>query len=136
MDNNDYFLPYEIIEDENYNNKFIDQYKGYVDDENYNNDEIYVGSDVKRIVNKIKKNNQSIKKLNNKNLIFNSRKNKDYEFIEEDFSNEETDSDTNKTNSLNVSYDNEIVKNLKIYFYCLILGILIIFLIFIILKIS
>ena len=136
MDNNDYFLPYEIIEDENYNNKFIDQYKGYVDDENYNNDETYVGSDVKRIVNKIKKNNQSIKKLNNKNLIFNSRKNKDYEFIEEDFSNEETDSDTNKTNSLNVSYDNEIVKNLKIYFYCLILGILIIFLIFIILKIS
>lgn len=136
MDNNDYFLPYEIIEDENYNNKFIDQYKGYVDDENYNNDEIYVGSDVKRIVNKIKKNNQSIKKLNNKNLIFNSRKNKDYEFIEEDFSNEETDSDTNKTNSINVSYDNEIVKNLKIYFYCLILGILIIFLIFIILKIS
>ena len=135
MDNNDYFLPYEIIEDENYNNKFIDQYKGYVDDENYNNDEIYVGTDVKRIVNKIKKNNQSIKKLNNKNLIFNSRK-KDYEFIEEDFSNEDSDSDTNKTNSINVSYENDIVKNLKIYFYCLILGILIIFLIFIILKIS
>ena len=55
---------------------------------------------------------------------------------QKDFSNEETDSDTNKTNSINVSYENDIVKNLKIYFYCLILGILIIFLIFIILKIS
>lgn len=146
MDSDNFFLPYEIISDETNDNNFINQYSGYVSTEDeekqrtkkYNEEEIYVGTDIDKVVNNFKnKKKVYFKKLNNNNLIFNnSRSKKNYKenFTLEDDESEDSEDEyenTLKDNSLIFTFSN---KNLEMYFYCLIIGIIFIFLIFIISK--
>lgn len=87
-DNESYFLPYEFVDDlqttRNYeftnlenDNKNINQYSQYsdylIDDDFENNDNINVGSDIKKIVNKFKVTDLN-KKVNQKHKIDKKRK--------------------------------------------------------------
>lgn len=119
----DYYLPYEIIKDEQNDNEMINQYFYYdnlQNKTNTNNEDLYVGSDIDEVVNKFSYNNQKIKKRKNDNLIFN----KQYLPKKEYFDNEKELKDKSFTLFI------QSIENLKLYFYCLIIGIIIIILIY------
>lgn len=119
----DYYLPYEIIKDEQNDNEIINQYFYYdnlQNKTNTNNEDLYVGSDIDEVVNKFSYNNQKIKKRKNDNLIFN----KQYLPKKEYFDNEKELKDNSFTLFI------QSIENLKLYFYCLIIGIIIIILIY------
>ena len=119
----DYYLPYEIIKDEQNDNEMINQYFYYdnlQNKTNTNNEDLYVGSDIDEVVNKFSYNNQKIKKRKNYNLIFN----KQYLPKKEYFDNEKELKDNSFTLFI------QSIENLKLYFYCLIIGIIIIILIY------
>lgn len=119
----DYYLPYEIIKDEQNDNEMINQYFYYdnlQNKTNTNNEDLYVGSDIDEVVNKFSYNNQKIKKRKNDNLIFN----KQYLPKKEYFDNEKELKDNSFTLFI------QSIENLKLYFYCLIIGIIIIILIY------
>ena len=119
----DYYLPYEIIKDEQNDNEMINQYFYYdnlQNKTNTNNEDLYVGSDIDEVVNKFSYNNQKIKKRKNDNLIFN----KQYLQKKEYFDNEKELKDNSFTLFI------QSIENLKLYFYCLIIGIIIIILIY------
>ncbi len=119
----DYYLPYEIIKDEQNDNELINQYLYYdnlQNKTNTNNEDLYVGSDIDEVVNKFSYDNQKIKKRKNDNLIFN----KQYLPKKEYFDNEKELKDNSFTLFI------QSIENLKLYFYCLIIGIIIIILIY------
>lgn len=119
----DYYLPYEIIKDEQNDNEMINQYFYYdnlQNKTNINNEDLYVGSNIDEVVNKFSYNNQKIKKRKNDNLIFN----KQYLPKKEYFDNEKELKDNSFTLFI------QSIENLKLYFYCLIIGIIIIILIY------
>lgn len=119
----DYYLPYEIIKDEQNNNEMINQYFYYdnlQNKTNTNNEDLYVGSNIDEVVNKFSYDNQKIKKRKNDNLIFN----KQYLPKKEYFDNEKELKDNSFTLFI------QSIENLKLYFYCLIIGIIIIILIY------
>ena len=119
----DYYLPYEIIKDEQNDNEMINQYFYYdnlQNKTNTNNEDLYVGSDIDEVVNKFSYNNQKIKKRKNDNLIFN----KQYLPKKEYFNNEKELKDNSFTLFI------QSIENLRLYFYCLIIGIIIIILIY------
>lgn len=119
----DYYLPYEIIKDEQNDNEMINQYFYYnnlQNKTNTNNEDLYVGSDIDEVVNKFSYDNQKIKKRKNDNLIFN----KQYLPKKEYFDNEKELKDNSFTLFI------QSIENLKLYFYCLIIGIIIIILIY------
>ena len=119
----DYYLPYEIIKDEQNDNEMINQYFYYdnlQNKTNTNNEDLYVGSNIDEVVNKFSYNNQKIKKRKNDNLIFN----KQYLPKKEYFNNEKELKDNSFTLFI------QSIENLKLYFYCLIIGIIIIILIY------
>lgn len=119
----DYYLPYEIIKDEQNDNEMINQYFYYdnlQNKTNTNNEDLYVGSDIDEVVNKFSYNNQKIKKRKNDNLIFN----KQYLPKKEYFDNEKELKDNSFTLFI------QSIENLRLYFYCLIIGIIIIILIY------
>lgn len=119
----DYYLPYEIIKDEQNDNEMINQYFYYdnlQNKTNTNNEDLYVGSNIDEVVNKFSYNNQKIKKRKNDNLIFN----KQYLPKKEYFDNEKELKDNSFTLFI------QSIENLKLYFYCLIIGIIIIILIY------
>lgn len=119
----DYYLPYEIIKDEQNDNEMINQYF-YHDNlqpkTNTNNEELYVGSNIDEVVNKFSYDNQKIKKRKKDDLIFN----KQYLPKKEYFDNEKELKDNSFTLFI------QSIENLKLYFYCLIIGIIIIILIY------
>lgn len=119
----DYYLPYEIIKDEQNDNEMINQYFYYdnlQNKTNTNNEDLYVGSNIDEVVNKFSYDNQKIKKRKNDNLIFN----KQYLPKKEYFDNEKELKDNSFTLFI------QSIENLKLYFYCLIIGIIIIILIY------
>lgn len=119
----DYYLPYEIIKDEQNDNEMINQYFYYENLQpktNTNNEDLYVGSNIDEVVNKFSYDNQKIKKRKNDNLIFN----KQYLPKKEYFDNEKELKDNSFTLFI------QSIENLKLYFYCLIIGIIIIILIY------
>lgn len=119
----DYYLPYEIIKDEQNDNEMINQYFYYnnlQNKTNTNNEDLYVGSDIDEVVNKFSYDNQKIKKHKKDNLIFN----KQYLPKKEYFDNEKELKDNSFTLFI------QSIENLKLYFYCLIIGIIIIILIY------
>lgn len=119
----DYYLPYEIIKDEQNDNEMINQYFYYdnlQNKTNTNNEDLYVGSNIDEIVNKFSYDNQKIKKRKNDNLIFN----KQYLPKKEYFDNEKELKDNSFTLFI------QSIENLRLYFYCLIIGIIIIILIY------
>ena len=119
----DYYLPYEIIKDEQNDNEMINQYSYYDNIQsktNINNEDLYISSDINEVVNKFKYDNQKIKKRKNDNLIFNKQHLPKREY----FDNE----NELKNNSFTMFIQS--VENLKLYFYCLIIGIIIIILIY------
>ena len=119
----DYYLPYEIIKDEQNDNEMINQYFYYdnlQNKTNTNNEDLYVGSNIDEVVNKFSYNNQKIKKRKNDNLIFN----KQYLPKKEYFDNEKELKDNSFTLFI------QSIENLRLYFYCLIIGIIIIILIY------
>ena len=119
----DYYLPYEIIKDEQNDNEIINQYLYYdnlQNKTNTNNEDLYVGSDIDEVVNKFSYDNQKIKKRKKDNLIFN----KQYLPKKEYFDNEKELKDNSFTLFI------QSIENLKLYFYCLIIGIIIIILIY------
>lgn len=119
----DYYLPYEIIKDEQNDNEMINQYFYYnnlQNKTNTNNEDLYVGSDIDEVVNKFSYDNQKIKKRKNDNLIFN----KQYLPKKEYFDNEKELKDNSFTLFI------QSIENLRLYFYCLIIGIIIIILIY------
>ncbi len=119
----DYYLPYEIIKDEQNDNEMINQYFYYdnlQNKTNTNNEDLYVGSNIDEVVNKFSYDNQKIKKRKNDNLIFN----KQYLPKKEYFNNEKELKDNSFTLFI------QSIENLKLYFYCLIIGIIIIILIY------
>ena len=72
----DYYLPYEIIKDEQNDNEMINQYFYYdnlQNKTNTNNEDLYVGSNIDEVVNKFSYDNQKIKKRKKDNLIFNKQ---------------------------------------------------------------
>lgn len=119
----DYYLPYEIIKDEQNDNEMINQYS-YYDNLQSNtitdNEDLCIGSDINEVVNKFKYDNQKIKKRKNDNLIFNKQHLPKKEY----FDNE----NELKNNSFTMFIQS--VENIKLYFYCLIIGIIIIILIY------
>lgn len=119
----DYYLPYEIIKDEQNDNEMINQYSYYDNLQsktNINNEDLYISSDINEVVNKFKYDNQKIKKRKNDNLIFNKQHLPKKEY----FDNE----NELKNNSFTLFIQS--VENIKLYFYCLIIGIIIIILIY------
>ena len=119
----DYYLPYEIIKDEQNDNEMINQYFYYdnlQNKTNNKNEDLYVGSNIDEIVNKFSYDNQKIKKRKNDNLIFN----KQYLTKKEYFDNEKELKDNSFTLFI------QSIENLRLYFYCLIIGIIIIILIY------
>lgn len=119
----DYYLPYEIIKDEQNDNEMINQYFYYdnlQNKTNTNNEDLYVGSNIDEVVNKFSYDNQKIKNCKNDNLIFN----KQYLPKKEYFNNEKELKDNSFTLFI------QSIENLKLYFYCLIIGIIIIILIY------
>ena len=119
----DYYLPYEIIKDEQNDNEMINQYFYYdnlQNKTNTNNEDLYVGSNIDEVVNKFSYDNQKIKNRKNDNLIFN----KQYLPKKEYFDNEKELKDNSFTLFI------QSIENLKLYFYCLIIGIIIIILIY------
>lgn len=119
----DYYLPYEIIKDEQNDNEMINQYSYYDNLQsktNINNEDLYISSDINEVVNKFKYDNQKIKKRKNDNLIFNKQHLPKKEY----FDNE----NELKNNSFTMFIQS--VENIKLYFYCLIIGIIIIILIY------
>lgn len=119
----DYYLPYEIIKDEQNDNEMINQYFYYdnlQNKTNTNNEDLYVGSNIDEVVNKFSYDNQKIKKRKNDNLIFN----KQYLPKKEYFDNEKELKDNSFTLFI------QSIENLRLYFYCLIIGIIIIILIY------
>ena len=119
----DYYLPYEIIKDEQNDNEMINQYSYYDNlqsNTNTDNEDLYIGSDINEVVNKFKYDNQKIKKRKNDNLIFNKQHLPKKEY----FDNE----NELKNNSFTMFIQS--VENIKLYFYCLIIGIIIIILIY------
>lgn len=119
----DYYLPYEIIKDEQNDNEMINQYFYYdnlQNKTNTNNEDLYVGSNIDEVVNKFSYDNQKIKKRKNDNLIFNNQ----YLPKKEYFDNEKELKDNSFTLFI------QSIENLKLYFYCLIIGIIIIILIY------
>ena len=119
----DYYLPYEIIKDEQNDNEMINQYFYYdnlQNKTNTNNEDLYVGSNIDEVVNKFSYDNQKIKNRKNDNLIFN----KQYLPKKEYFNNEKELKDNSFTLFI------QSIENLKLYFYCLIIGIIIIILIY------
>ena len=119
----DYYLPYEIIKDEQNDNEMINQYFYYDNLQNKintNNEDLYVGSNIDEVVNKFSYDNQKIKKRKKDNLIFN----KQYLPKKEYFDNEKELKDNSFTLFI------QSIENLKLYFYCLIIGIIIIILIY------
>lgn len=119
----DYYLPYEIIKDEQNDNEMINQYFYYDNLQpktNTNNEDLYVGSNIDEVVNKFSYDNQKIKKRKNDNLIFN----KQYLQKKEYFDNEKELKDNSFTLFI------QSIENLRLYFYCLIIGIIIIILIY------
>ena len=119
----DYYLPYEIIKDEQNDNEMINQYFYYdnlQNKTNTNNEDLYVGSNIDEVVNKFSYDNQKIKKRKNDNLTFN----KQYLPKKEYFDNEKELKDNSFTLFI------QSIENLKLYFYCLIIGIIIIILIY------
>lgn len=119
----DYYLPYEIIKDEQNDNEMINQFSYYDNlqsNTNTENEDLYIGSDINEVVNKFKYDNQKIKKRKNDNLIFNKQhlSKKEYFDNENDL----------KNNSFTIFIKS--VENIKLYFYCLIIGIIIIILIY------
>lgn len=119
----DYYLPYEIIKDEQNDNEMINQYFYYdnlQNKTNTNNEDLYVGSNIDEVVNKFSYDNQKIKKRKKDNLIFN----KQYLPKKEYFDNEKKLKDNSFTLFI------QSIENLKLYFYCLIIGIIIIILIY------
>lgn len=119
----DYYLPYEIIKDEQNDNEMINQYFYYdnlQNKTNTNNEDLYVGSNIDEVVNKFSYDNQKIKKRKKDNLIFN----KQYLPKKEYFDNEKELKDNSFTLFI------KSIENLKLYFYCLIIGIIIIILIY------
>ena len=119
----DYYLPYEIIKDEQNDNEMINQYFYYdnlQNKTNTNNEDLYVGSNIDEVVNKFSYDNQKIKKRKKDNLIFN----KQYLPKKEYFDNEKELKDNSFTLFI------QSIENLKLYFYCLIIGIIIIILIY------
>lgn len=119
----DYYLPYEIIKDEQNDNEIINQYLYYdnlQNKTNINNEDLYIGSNIDEVVNKFSYDNQKIKKRKNDNLIFN----KQYLPKKEYFDNEKELKDNSFTLFI------QSIENLKLYFYCLIIGIIIIILIY------
>lgn len=119
----DYYLPYEIIKDEQNDNEMINQYSYYDNLQsktNINNEDLYISSDINEVVNNFKYDNQKIKKRKNDNLIFNKQHLPKKEY----FDNE----NELKNNSFTMFIQS--VENIKLYFYCLIIGIIIIILIY------
>lgn len=119
----DYYLPYEIIKDEQNDNEMINQYSYYDNLQsktNINNEDLYISSDINEVVNNFKYDNQKIKKHKNDNLIFNKQHLPKKEY----FDNE----NELKNNSFTMFIQS--VENIKLYFYCLIIGIIIIILIY------
>lgn len=119
----DYYLPYEIIKDEQNDNEMINQYSYYDNLQsktNINNEDLYISSDINEVVNKFKYDNQKIRKRKNDNLIFNKQHLPKKEY----FDNE----NELKNNSFTMFIQS--VENIKLYFYCLIIGIIIIILIY------
>ena len=119
----DYYLPYEIIKDEQNDNEMINQYFYYdnlQNKTNTNNEDLYVGSNIDEVVNKFSYDNQKIKNRKNDNLIFN----KQYLPKKEYFDNEKELKDNSFTLFI------QSIENLRLYFYCLIIGIIIIILIY------
>lgn len=119
----DYYLPYEIIKDEQNDNEMINQYSYYDNLQsktNINNEDLYISSDINEVVNKFKYDNQKIKKRKNDNLIFNKQHLPKKEY----FDNE----NELKNNSFTLFIQS--IENIKLYFYCLIIGIIIIILIY------
>lgn len=119
----DYYLPYEIIKDEQKDNEIINQYLKYdilKTKTNTNENDLYIGSDINDVVNKFNYGNQKIKKSKNDNLIFNKQYLSKKEYFE------------NEKESMNNSFTIFIqsLENIKLYFYCLIIGIIIIILIY------
>ena len=119
----DYYLPYEIIKDEQNDNEMINQYSYYDNLQsktNINNEDLYISSDINEVVNKFNYDNQKIRKRKNDNLIFNKQHLPKKEY----FDNE----NELKNNSFTMFIQS--VENIKLYFYCLIIGIIIIILIY------
>lgn len=119
----DYYLPYEIIKDEQNDNEMINQYSYYDNlqsNTNTDNEDLYISSDINEVVNKFKYDNQKIRKRKNDNLIFNKQHLPKKEY----FDNE----NELKNNSFTMFIQS--VENIKLYFYCLIIGIIIIILIY------
>lgn len=152
INDDNYFLPYELISDETNDDSFINQYSGYIPNEkeekekNNNYDNIYVGTDIKEVVNNFKKSKtKPFKQQKNNNLIFNkSRNNKKYkskiynEYFDVDNEDSETDSEDDILDNFPKITKNltlkKSIEDLKTYIYCLMIGIIFIFIIFIISK--
>lgn len=152
INDDNYFLPYELISDETNDDSFINQYSGYIPNEkeekekdnNYNN--IYVGTDIKEVVNNFKKSKtKPFKQQKNNNLIFNkARNNEKYksrvynEYFDVDNEDSETDSEDDILDNFPKITKNltlkKSIEDLKTYIYCLMIGIIFIFIIFIISK--
>lgn len=123
----DYFLPYEIINDDNLNN----QISYYDNKQNKSKENIYVGSNIEDVVNTFKENKQKIRKHKNKDLVFNqlyTPKKEYFDVIDKELDNKSL-SDIDFLQLFIKS-----IEDLKFFFYCLILGIIIIILIHIINK--
>ena len=105
----DYYLPYEIIKDEQNDNEMINQYFYYdnlQNKTNTNNEDLYVGSNIDEVVNKFSYDNQKIRKRQNDNLIFNNQ----YLPKKEEYSNEKELKDNSFTLFI------QSIENLKLYF--------------------
>ena len=123
----DYFLPYEIISDDNLNN----QISYYDNKQNKSKENIYVGSNIEDVINTFKENKQKIRKRKNKDLVFNqlyTPKKEYFDVIDKELDNKSL-SDIDFLQLFIKS-----IEDLKFFFYCLILGIIIIILIYIINK--
>lgn len=123
----DYFLPYEIINDDNLNN----QISYYDNKQNKSKENIYVGSNIEDVINTFKENKQKIRKRKNKDLVFNqlyTPKKEYFDIIDKELDNKSL-SDIDFLQLFIKS-----IEDLKFFFYCLILGIIIIILIHIINK--
>lgn len=123
----DYFLPYEIISDDNLNN----QISYYDNKQNKSKENIYVGSNIEDVINTFKENKQKIRKRKNKDLVFNqlyTPKKEYFDIIDKELDNKSL-SDIDFLQLFIKS-----IEDLKFFFYCLILGIIIIILIHIINK--
>lgn len=123
----DYFLPYEIISDDNLNN----QISYYDNKQNKSKENIYVGSNIEDVINTFKENKQKIRKRKNKDLVFNqlyTPKKEYFDVIDKELDNKSL-SDIDFLQLFIKS-----IEDLKFFFYCLILGIIIIILIHIINK--